>query len=167
VARAQLGDLHALDKVLATIQEPLFRHVRTILGDEQDAEDALQEILLTVSRKIGSVRDPRWFRAWAYRIATRDAVRFAKRRKRNVSIDESAELENILVGNETADPETDLIERLPEAVATLSPASQLVIRMHYNDGLSHTEIAEALELSVGTVKSRLAYGLAALRARIK
>jgi RNA polymerase sigma factor (sigma-70 family) len=48
----------------------------------------------------------------------------------------------------------------------LSPASQVVLRMHYLDGLTHVEIAEALEVAVGTVKSRLSYGLAALRREI-
>ncbi len=62
--------------------------------------------------------------------------------------------------------EADLIASASAAVASLSPASQIVIRMHYMDGMSHTEIAEALEISVGTVKSRLAYGLAALRADV-
>ena len=51
----------------------------------------------------------------------------------------------------------------PELLAALSPASEVVIRMHYMDGLTHVEIGEALEIPVGTVKSRLAYGLAAMR----
>jgi len=153
--------------VLATIQNPLFRHVRTILGDEHEAEDALQEILLTISRKIGTVRDPKWFRAWAYRIATRDAVRIAKRGKRIPLMLDSTDLENVSVEEEVAPFDAVLMEKLPDAVSMLPPASQLVIRMHYMEGMTHTEIAEALELSVGTVKSRLAYGLAGLRARFR
>jgi RNA polymerase sigma-70 factor (ECF subfamily) len=57
----------------------------------------------------------------------------------------------------------ELIESLPDAIAKLSPASQIVLRMHYLEGLTYVEIAEALEISVGTVKSRVAYGLSGLR----
>jgi RNA polymerase sigma-70 factor, ECF subfamily len=77
------------------------------------------------------------------------------------------ELEDVALESDDAQFDPDLIERIPDAVSALPPASQLVVRMHYIDGLSHTEIAEALELSVGTVKSRLSYGLAALRTKIK
>jgi RNA polymerase sigma-70 factor (ECF subfamily) len=63
------------------------------------------------------------------------------------------------------DPE--LIAALPDALAALPPASQLVLRMHYLEGLTHLEVAEGLEISMGTVKSRLAYGLAALRKTVK
>lgn len=59
--------------------------------------------------------------------------------------------------------ERELVAALPSLIDSLSPASQIVLRMHYLDGLTHLEIAEALELALGTVKSRLAYGLARLR----
>ena len=49
----------------------------------------------------------------------------------------------------------------------LPPASQFVIRLHYFEGFTHTKVAEALEISVGTVKSRLAYGLSSLRKIVK
>ncbi|MEO5903123.1 MAG: RNA polymerase sigma factor [Gemmatimonadaceae bacterium] len=166
VARAQLGDLRALDRVLATIQDPLFRHVRLILGDDHEAEDAMQEILLTISRKLGSLRDVQWFRAWAYRIATREAVRHAQRLKRMpMSLDADA-LDNI-PAREDVRFDVDILEELPAMITSLSPASQLVVRMHYLEGMTHSEVAEALELSLGTVKSRLAYGLGLLRTRLQ
>ena len=59
------------------------------------------------------------------------------------------------------DPET--LAALPSQLEKLSPASRVVLRMHYLDGLTHEEISEALEIAIGTVKSRLSYGLAALR----
>ena len=82
IGRAQHGDLHALDQLLRALQEPLFRHVNAIVADPHTAEDVLQETLLTVCRKLRTVREPRWFRAWAYRIATRLAVRRARREHR-------------------------------------------------------------------------------------
>lgn len=66
---------------------------------------------------------------------------------------------------ETTDdaPNDALLHRLPSLVSALPPASRVVIQMHYVDGLRLIEIAEALEISLGTVKSRLAYGLSLLR----
>ena len=61
----------------------------------------------------------------------------------------------------------ELIESIEERLAAVSPASQIVLRMHYLEGLTYVEIAEALEISVGTVKSRLSYGLAALKKVLK
>jgi RNA polymerase sigma-70 factor (ECF subfamily) len=163
VGRAQHGDLHALDQLLRALQEPLFRHVHAIVADPHTAEDVLQEALLTVCRKLRTLRDPRWFRAWAYRIATRLAVRRSKREHRW----SDALRDDALAALPAAEPEprfdAELVAALPSALSAVSPASQLVLRMHYLDELTCPEIAEALEISVGTVKSRLAYGLAALR----
>jgi len=72
-----------------------------------------------------------------------------------------------------ASPEADspfdqeLVAAMSAAVDALPPASQIVLRMHYLDGLALIEVAEALGISIGTVKSRLAYGLAALRKTVK
>jgi len=163
VGRAQSGDLHALDQLLRALQEPLYRHVLAIVADPHTAQDALQETLLAVCRKLGSLRDPRWFRAWAYRIATRTAVRRAQREHRWTD----ALRDDALATLPAAEPEPrfdpELIAALPAALDAVSPASRLALRMHYQDELTFAEIAEALELSIGTVKSRLAYGLAALR----
>lgn len=163
VGRAQLGDLRALDLLLAGVQEPLHRHVCQLLGDEHAADDVLQEALLTISRKLGTLRDPRWFRAWAYRIATRLAIRHARRTRQRLEILDASELANVPAEEPTDRFDAELLAALATALDRVPPASQLVLRLHYLDGLTHVEIAEALELSPGTVKSRLSYGLAWLR----
>ena len=65
---------------------------------------------------------------------------------------------------EAFDPE--IIAQIESHIDDLSPASQVVLRMHYLQGLTHVEMAEALEIAEGTVKSRLAYGLASLRRNV-
>lgn len=163
VGRAQSGDLRALDQLLRALQEPLYRHVLAIVPEPHTAQDVLQETLLAVCRKLRTLRDPRWFRAWAYRIATRTAVRRAQREHRWAD----ALRDDALATVPAAEPEPrfdpELLAALPSALDAVSPASRLVLRMHYLDELTYVEIAEALELSIGTVKSRLAYGLATLR----
>jgi RNA polymerase sigma-70 factor (ECF subfamily) len=122
--------------------------------------------LYTIARKLPSLRDPRWFRAWAYRIATRHAVRRAKRDR----FWETAARDEELFAIEADEPAPPIDEEtrheLDRAITALPPASQLVIRMHYLDELSLPEIAEALEIPLGTVKSRVAYGLSSLRASL-
>src|SRR5687768_9708133 len=83
IARTQLGDLSALDRLLASIQAPLYAHITTFVGDQDEAADVLQDTLLAISRKLPSLRDARWFRAWAYRIATRLSIRAARRSRRH------------------------------------------------------------------------------------
>jgi RNA polymerase sigma-70 factor (ECF subfamily) len=123
----------------------------------------LQETLWKIARKLPSLRDPRWVRAWSYRIATREAIHRTHSEKRWSEAMRGDDL-NLLAVEEPDEPfDAGLIAQLPSRLDKLSPASQIVLRMHYLEGLTHVEIAEALEVAEGTVKSRLAYGLAALR----
>lgn len=165
VGRAQLGDRAALEAILTAVRAPLFAHIRGILGDGDMAEDVLQETLLTICRKLGTVREPQWFRAWAYRVATREAVRQGRRERFWINA-EREELERVVATDPDELFEPELLELLRKELPKLPVASQLVLRMHYLDELTYVEIAEALEIPVGTVKSRVAYGLASLRQRV-
>jgi RNA polymerase sigma-70 factor, ECF subfamily len=163
IARAQSGDLGALDELLRLVQEPLYRHVLAIVPDPDVARDVLQDSLFTISRKLKTLRDPGWFRAWSYRIATREAIRTSRSEKRWKEALREEELAGVAAPESEDRFEPELLAALPSLLDSLSPASQVVLRMHYLEGLTHLEIAEALELALGTVKSRLAYGLARLR----
>lgn len=116
-----------------------------------------------IARKLPSLRDPRWMRAWAYRIATREAVHRTHAEKRWNEALRGDDLNLLPAEEPDAQFDADLVAQTPSRLDSLSPASQIVLRMHYLDGLTHVEIAEALEVAVGTVKSRLSYGLATLR----
>lgn len=165
VARAQSGDRAALEALLRAHQQPLFRHVGAITGDEDLAFDVLQSVLLIVVRRLAGLRDPRWFRAWAYRIATREAVRAARRRGHDLRLLADPEaLDDVAADGPAADPV--LVRACADRLAALPPAAELTLRLHYLEEMSLVEIAEALELPLGTVKSRLAYGLARLREQL-
>jgi RNA polymerase sigma-70 factor (ECF subfamily) len=163
-ARAQLGERAALEALLGALQQPLLAHVRMILRDDDRAADVLQETLILVARRLHTLTEPRWVRAWAYRIATREAVRAARRSHRDalVSVDELAEVAAPEPDGATIDPE--LVLELPERLAAVPPAAQSVLRLFYLEALTLPEISAALEIPLGTVKSRLAYGLNTLRA---
>ena len=165
VALAQSGDRKALDALLRDHQRPLYGHVRAIVGDSDLAFDVLQASLFLVARRLGGLRDPRWFRAWAFRIATREAVRAVRRRSRDrARFEDVDELADVPAEAPVYDPA--LVRACADRLDGLPPAAQVVLRLHYLEELTLPEVAEVLELPLGTVKSRLAYGLARLRAAI-
>ena len=160
VARAIAGDREVLDGILAALQDPLYRYISRLLTHRETAEDALQEVLFRICKKIVWLRDPELLRPWAYRIASRECFRqlHLKRRRGEEILDLDA-------------LETSAGESIPDAweprlldwVDDLPPASRAVIVLHYLEEMSLDEVAAVLEISPGTVKSRLAYGLARLR----
>lgn len=157
--RAQCGDREALELLLRSVQPALQRYLTRLAGPSSD--DVLQEVLIVLCRKLKWLGNPEVFRAWAFRIASRAAFRHLKREKRL-----SARHDNDAVIEEFAAPASaPPREVLPELLNSeaLSPASRAVLTLHFQEELSLPEIAAILEIPLGTVKSRLAYGLAALR----
>ena len=163
-ARAQLGDRGALEELLRRLQAPLRDHIRGLVRDDDLAADVLQDALVILCRRLGTLRQTEWVRAWAYRVATRAALRAVRRSRRNHAelLDDVSALPNPAEDPSEIESE-DLLAELPTRIAGLPPAAQVVIRLHYLQSLTHQEIAEALEIPIGTVKSRLAYGLMWLR----
>ncbi len=168
VLRAQTGDREALDALLASVQEPLYRYLLSLVRERHLAEEALQETFVRVYRKLGWLREPGLFRAWAYRIATREAFRQLQRERRWAEQvrDEDA-LGAIAAPPPREEFAPELSARLRESVAGLSPASRAVVVLYYLHEMSLEETAAVLGVPLGTVKSRLAYGLGALRRQLR
>jgi RNA polymerase sigma-70 factor (ECF subfamily) len=168
VLLAQAGDRQALDELFKVMQEPLYRYICGLMGNAHLAEDILQEVFILIYRKLRWLREPELFRAWAYRIATRETFKRLKReRKWSEQIRDEGVLETIpeLPVFESFPPE--LIAQLPQLLAKISPASHAVIALHYLQEMTIEETAEVLGIAVGTVKSRLSYGLASLRQQLQ
>lgn len=166
VLQAQSGSREALDELFKSVQEPLFRYIVTVVNDRHLAEDVLQEVFIRIYRKLRWLREPQAFRAWSYQIATREAFRYLKRER--LWTDQVRD-EGVLNVMPAADPvySPELVQQLPELVGDLSPASRAVIVLYYLHELSLVETAAVLDIPVGTVKSRLAYGLESLRRRLE
>jgi RNA polymerase sigma-70 factor, ECF subfamily len=155
VLRAQSGDREAFDALLRAIAPPLLRYVTGVTRDAALAEDVVQETLILIVRKIEWLSDASLFRAWAYRIASREAFRTLKKRRITEPLEELTTLDEL--------PDPWQRERLLASLDRLSPASRAVITLHYLEEMPLAEVAAVLDLSVGTVKSRLSYGLTRLR----
>lgn len=160
VARAIAGDRDGLDGVLAALQRPLYRYISRLIARREMAEDALQEVLFRICKKIGWLRDPELLRPWAFRIASRECFRQWRSEKRRG--EEILDLDTVeTAANESIPQEWE--PRLLDWIDDLPPASRAVIVLHYLEEMSLDEVAAVLEILPGTVKSRLAYGLARLR----
>jgi RNA polymerase sigma-70 factor (ECF subfamily) len=163
VLQAQCGDRDAMEQVLRSVQPPLRRYIVRLVGPTA-ADDVLQEVLISIARKLTWLADPRLLRSWAYRIASRAAfahLRREKRRRQYEADDDVVEGLAVRVRRPSGD---QLREFLDSAI--LSPASRAVLILHFQEEMPLADVAAVLGLPVGTVKSRLAYGLAALRRHV-
>jgi RNA polymerase sigma-70 factor, ECF subfamily len=161
VLRAQCDDREALELLLRGVQPFLHRYLTRVVGGSH-SDDVLQEVLITVSRKLKLLHTPELFRPWAYRIATRIAFRHLKKQRRwpEQVLDESA-LEVATPEDRSSEPLRELLD-----LDSISPASRAVLVLHFEEELTLPEVAAILGIPLGTAKSRLAYGLAAIRKRL-
>lgn len=166
ILRAQVGDRSAYNQLLKHHQGRLFSYLLGLVNDHHTAEDLLQEIFVIVYKKLRWLEEPKLFRGWLRRIATRAAFRKLKklRRYKEISIDQTQESDLSEFSRSLSDP--ILQKRLPTLMENVSPASRAVLLLHYWEGWSLKEISGILSIELGTVKSRLHYGLKSLRKQL-
>lgn len=166
VLRAQLGDREAFDALYSSILPRLTRYVGAILRDDAARDDVVQEVLLLVYRKLRWLREPSSFRAWIYRLAAREAIRASVSKGRRAETHLLPEEWETLRGYERNSERRLLGEAALREIAHLSPGSRAVLGLHYLEDIDIRTAAEILGLPVGTAKSRLAFGIQALRTRL-
>jgi RNA polymerase sigma-70 factor (ECF subfamily) len=157
VLRAQAGSRVHLERLVAIAQQFLAPRLAPLFDERADAEDVLQDVLFTLCRRLGTLNDVRLFRPWAHRIAVRAAWKTINRRRRESRRTES--IDDTLLANIPEAPALDLATLLDR----VSPASRIVLVLHYLEGFTLEATAAELGVASGTVKSRLAYGLKQLR----
>ncbi len=146
-----------------------FRLARAILGDEQEAEDALQEACLAAWRRGDSLRDPDRFEPWFERIVVnecRDRLRGRRRGQvRAIALEGAWRSDGEGLAPDPAD--RDAARDLDRAFDALDPDHRIVVLLRYWQDLTVDDIAERVGVPAGTVKSRLHYALRALRAGLE
>ena len=167
ILRAQSGSHEALNELFKSIQEPMFRYIASLVNDRALAEDILQEVFIRIYRKLRWLKEPAAFRAWAYQIATREVFRHLNRERHwREQVRDEDKLKLVQAATNETFP-TELSQELPGLVSNLPPRSRTVIVLRYMQDLSLAETAAVLGIPVGTVKSRLSYGLEILRRHFK
>lgn len=172
VAKARQGDTASFSILLRRYEGKIFRLAMNITQNREDAEDVLQESFLKAYEHLDQFLGNSKFYTWIVRIAVNQALMKLRKRRsdRAVSLDEQIDTGEDTVVREIAawdpDPEQrysqeELHTILSEVIDELAPIYRTVFTLRDVDGLSTEETAEALDLSVPAVKSRL------LRARLQ
>ena len=159
VLLAQSGDRAALEQLLRETYGPLRRYITHLAGADF-ADDILQETSLQIFRKLPFLREPAVFRPWTFRIASRIAFSHLKHSRRWHPLDDLPPEHLSTLNPSLGEPPDEAFLTLLDHV---SPASRAVLLLHYQLDLSLEESAAILEIPIGTAKSRLHYGVTAVR----
>ena len=166
VELARGGDEEAFASLIRMAGDRLMAIAFRILRDADRAEDAVQQAIVTAWRELPALRDPDRFGGWLYRVLVNACYVEARRTRR---WDANVRLLTPDVVDSSPDELLSVEDRdeLERAFRRLPPEQRAAFVLHHYAGMRLTDIGEALEIPVGTVKSRLHYATAALRAAIE
>ena len=151
------GDDQALVELYSRYHKGVFNYTLRLIGDNEAAEDILQEVFVAVWQGADGFRQHSSVKTWIFRIAHNQAVSWIRKQKRIVETNESpSEL--------SADPEEATVvnwraDEVRLALDQLSPAHRATVELAFVQDLSYAEIGEVLNCPVGTVKSRMSTAL--------
>jgi RNA polymerase sigma-70 factor (ECF subfamily) len=166
VRRIQEGDQRAFAQLLDLYEARIYRLALRFVGSESDAEDVTQEIFVGIYRNIGGFRGASSLSTWIYRVAVNHCLEFRRKRKRDsVPYDEEIRLASADWRDDPVQVTTkrELTGTVEKALQQLSPIHRDVVILHEMQGLTYQECADALQVPVGTVKSRLSNAFSRLR----
>jgi RNA polymerase sigma-70 factor (ECF subfamily) len=166
------GDRAEFGRLVEAYSAPIYRLALKILGNQQDAEDVLQETFIKAYRHLKEFEGRSSFSTWLYRIASNEALMLLRRRHPDaVSVDEpvqtaDGDMEPVEIVDWCCLPEEELLSAesrtyLDHAIDELTPNLKVVFILRDIEGLSVRDTAEALRISEAAVKTRL------LRARLQ
>jgi RNA polymerase sigma-70 factor, ECF subfamily len=169
------GDEAAYETLILNYQQPVFNLVSRLLKDPSDACDVVQEVFLKIFRKVGAFRGQSSLKTWIYRIAVNEAHNHCRwngrHRWREVGLegaeDGGRSYKDCLPAPHGS-PYEYVLDReqqalIEAALASLNPSFRAAVVLRDLEDLSYEEIAEILQVPMGTVKSRILRGREALR----
>lgn len=175
IERFQKGDLYAFDLIVKRYKDQLLNFVYRFVGNQEEAEDIVQETFLRVYRKRKAYKRIAKFSTWIYTIAgnlSRTELRRRKRRKLFSVSDLGFEDKDYEISDEVYNPESQVDGMLQEEIIqreinNLSPKFRQVIILRDVQELSYEEISKIIKVPIGTVKSRVNRGRLKLQARLQ
>jgi len=168
VTRAQNGDRNAFSELVRTHAQGVLNVIYRMCGDMQVAEDAAQETFIQAWLRLPSYRPRASLRNWLYRIAVNMAIDMLRKEKRILpGAVEDLNLTDSRPGPEALAASSERTKMVQEAVLALPEASRAVLVLREYEDLSYQEIADALDIPVGTVMSRLNYARKLLREKLE
>jgi len=154
VLRCRAGDDDAFRELVDEYKNLVFALIARTVQDRGRAEDLAQEVFLRVHRGLPYFRGEARLSTWIYRIVANVCVQDQSRGRTHVSLDD----ERTSVRPSAADPQfrdLELRDRLEKAIARLPPNYRLLVAAHYLEGIQYEELAAALQLPLGTLKTQL------------
>jgi RNA polymerase sigma-70 factor (ECF subfamily) len=167
-ARARSGDREAFARLVALYTDRLHAMLLNLVNGDRDlAAELTQEAFVRAFDRLDQFAGGSSFYTWLYRLARNRALDVLARKRPVAAGDEALERAASAPSPADAVANEDLRARVREALATLPPDVREILLMREFDGLDYEAIAEALEVPVGTVKSRLSRARAELRSRLE
>ncbi|MDX9872777.1 MAG: sigma-70 family RNA polymerase sigma factor [Clostridia bacterium] len=166
VMKSKDGDIDAFEELVCRYERKIYTLTYRLMGNREDADDFAQEAFLKAFQAIKSFRGESSFLTWLCRIASnvcRDELR-KRYRVKTESLDEKIVLDDGEITKQFVSPEAgpaeeyerkELQEMMQEYINKLSPDFRMALVLRDINGYSYEEIAEQLECSLGTVKSRI------------
>lgn len=166
VISARLGSRPALERLVALRGPRLLAHATRLMGDREEARDVVQDSWVDIVRGLSRLTDPRAFPAWATRIVTRRCARTirGKVRVRKLAQDFGVTAETTSAPDGERAVDAVVIRR---AIAALPEGQSAAIALFYLDEMSVAEISVALDIPIGTVKTRLMHAREKLKTALK
>jgi RNA polymerase sigma-70 factor, ECF subfamily len=175
ISALQAGDALAYEQLIERFQTPVYNLAYRLLNDQADAGDVVQEVFLKIFRNVGSFRGDSSLRTWVYRIAVNESHnrrRWLFRHRRGETgmldtYDDADSREKPLMDSGetpfdfTMNREAQVL--LEEALAAINPVFRTALVLREVEDMTYEEIADILQVSIGTVKSRIVRGREALR----
>lgn len=166
VAAARTGDRAAQAQLVRLRGPRLMAHAARLLGEVEGARDVVQEAWVEILRGLPGLRDDAAFLPWALRITTRRVARTIRGRQRDRALASAWAAEAEAAAPEVG-PDALAARDMRRAIATLPPDQAATIALFYLEDLSVAEVARALDVPVGTIKTRLMHARRKLRAHFE
>ena len=178
IERVKAGDMVAYNVMVTRYYDRIFARVSQLLNNKQDVEEVTQDAFIRAQRGLENFRGDASFSTWLYQIATNLAHNrywywFRRKRDQSISLDQplsedgSFTLENMMpyAGQNPAEAYVtqEFVDRVSDCMQSLSEKHKEVLILRNVKNLTYDEIAQQLEISVGTVKSRIARARESLR----
>ena len=173
IERASGGDPSAFNRLMAQHENRMYAVALRMCANREDAQDCLQEAMLRVYRAIGSFKGQSTFSTWVYRITMNTCLDELRRKKnrQNTSLDNLVDM-GWSPTDDGAGPEKQALmhemrEKMHGAIRELPDDMRAAVVLRDIQGFSYDEIAQMLEINVGTIKSRISRGREKLREKLK
>jgi RNA polymerase sigma-70 factor, ECF subfamily len=178
ILKAQAGDNEAFNKLVGLWYKRIYNYALKYAGSHDLAMDIAQTTFIAVHDKIGQLREVKSFKSWLYRIAINCSHEELRKQQRisgvslNSAVNDDGDERHFEIEDDVRyQPDAklqrqELADLIMASLQTLSEEQRLVVIMKEYEGLKFREIAEALDISENTAKSRLYYGLKHLRSKL-